>query len=265
MNEASSLNKYSLADVSGSVAAILGIDAPAGAKTTIAPLLQLADGRKADKLLMYNPDAVATWLWRSQNEHFMPVMKLTSLTLPMQAVMPSVTPVCFGTIYTGLMPEGHGIQKYEKPVLKCDTLFDAMLRAGKKVAIFAVKECSIAKIFLEREGLDYYITESDEESIGKAIELMGNYDCVTVYNGSYDSTMHRHGVLSEQAINVLNRNGVDFERCVDAAKKAWAGSNILYGWVTDHGCHDTEAGRGTHGTATPEDLDVTHFWGFEEA
>ena len=29
MNEASSLNKYSLADVSGSVAAILGIDAPA--------------------------------------------------------------------------------------------------------------------------------------------------------------------------------------------------------------------------------------------
>jgi len=265
MNETKVYNHYALADIAGTVSEILGIEPPAGGRTTIKPLIALADGRKADKLLMYNPDAVAMWLWRSHPDYFIPVTKLTQLTMPMHSHMVSVTPVNFASIYTGYVPEEHGIVKYEKPVLKCDTLFDAFLRAGKKVDIVAVKDCSIARIFLERE-LDYFITESDEESINKGIELLesGEYDCITIYNGSYDSTMHRTGVLDEKALEILDRNAIDFDRCVKAAFKGWAGSNILYGWVTDHGCHDTEAGRGSHGTDTPEDMNVTHFWGFKE-
>ena len=42
-----------------------------------------------------------------------------------------VTPVCFGTMYTGAQPAVHGIQKYEKPVIQIDTIFDALIRAGK--------------------------------------------------------------------------------------------------------------------------------------
>ena len=146
---------------------------------------------------------------------------------------------------------------------KCDTLFDALLRAGKKVAIVAVAECSIARIFLERE-LDYYITASDRESIETAIRLLGEdkYDAITLYNGSYDSTMHRSGVESEAALSVLQQNAVDFDRVVTAAKKVWVGRNALFGWVTDHGAHDDEvSGRGSHGQDIAEDRNVVHFWG----
>lgn len=71
----------------------------------------------------------------------------------MKTVMPSVTPVCFGTMYTGAQPEVHGIQKYEKPVIKIDTFFDALIRAGKKPVIVATPKCSLSNIYLERYGL----------------------------------------------------------------------------------------------------------------
>ena len=54
------------------------------------------------------------------------------LTLPLQTVMPSVTPVCFATMYTGAQPEVHGIQSYTKPVVKTDSVFDVLIRNGKK-------------------------------------------------------------------------------------------------------------------------------------
>ena len=263
MNEESARNGYSLIDIAGSVSRLMNIAPPAGARTEIAPLVNISGGRTVEKLLIYDPDAVAMWLWRKHPDFFVPVAKHTCLTLPVESVMKSVTPVCFASIYTGYKPCEHGIQKYEKPVLKCDTLFDALLRAGKKVAIVAVAECSIARIFLERD-LDYYITASDRESIETAIRLLGEdkYDAITLYNGSYDSTMHRSGVESEAALSVLQQNAVDFDRVVTAAKKVWAGRNALFGWVTDHGAHDDEvSGRGSHGQDIAEDMNVVHFWG----
>ena len=261
------INKYSLIDVAKSVAKVMGIEPPAGAKTEIEALYQLADGRIAEKALIFDPDAVATWLFQKYPELFIPVQKHTQLTLPMHAVMPSVTPVCFGSIYTGMMPCDHGIQKYEKPVLKCDTLFDAMIRAGKKVAIIASADCSIGRIFLERDEIDYYISDKETNALAnglKAIEA-DKYDLIVVYHGNYDSTMHRNGVEHPDSIAALKLNGEEFDTLVTAAKKVWKGKNALYGWVTDHGAHDTEAGRGTHGTDQPDDMNITHFWGFEPA
>ena len=99
--------------------------------------------------------------------------------------MPSVTPVCFGTMYTGAQPSVHGIQKYEKPVITIDTLFDALLRAGKKVALITYGKCSLSKIFLER-NIDYY--HFDEGGIAsvnaKAMEVILNdkHDFIVIYN-----------------------------------------------------------------------------------
>lgn len=70
--------------------------------------------------------------------------------------MPSVTPVSFGTMYTGAMPEVHGIRCYSKPVIKIDSLFDSLRRSGKRVALVAVVNSSMAKIFEERD-IDYYL------------------------------------------------------------------------------------------------------------
>jgi len=74
----------------------------------------------------------------------------------MLSVMPSVTPVCFASMYTGAMPNVHGIQAYEKPVLSTDTVFDAFIRADLKPAIVSTANDSISCIFLERD-MDYFI------------------------------------------------------------------------------------------------------------
>ena len=49
--------------------------------------------------------------------------------MPMLSVMPSVTPVCFASMYTGVMPDVHGIKFYTKPVLKIETFFDVLIKA----------------------------------------------------------------------------------------------------------------------------------------
>ena len=75
-------------------------------------------GSKIDKALIYNPDAVALWLYQKYTDKFTKVINNTRMALPMRTVMPSVTPVCFATIYSGVMPSVHGIQKYENRSLK---------------------------------------------------------------------------------------------------------------------------------------------------
>ena len=92
-------------------------------------------GRKADRALLYNPDAIALWLYQNYTHLFTGAMVNSRLAIPMLSVMPSVTPVCFGSMYTGMMPDQHGIKKYVKPVLTVDTIFDHFIRAGKKCAI----------------------------------------------------------------------------------------------------------------------------------
>ena len=103
-------------------------------------------------------------------DKFAKVINNTRMALPMRTVMPSVTPVCFATIYTGVMPSVHGIQRYEKPVLKVDTLFDRLIENGKKPVIIAPKECSMSKIFKERE-MDYIISNDSDFALTPRLKL----------------------------------------------------------------------------------------------
>ena len=170
-------------------------------------LTKLTEGRGIDRVLMYNPDAVALWIFEKYTHLFAPVMLGTDVTLPLQTVMPSVTPVCFATMYTGAEPEIHGIQSYTKPVVKTDSVFDALIRAGKKPCIVSTGNDSMSKIFLERE-MDYFIVETPDEANEKAIELIkeDKYDLIAVYNGNYDGTMHRHAPEGEESIEALKHN-----------------------------------------------------------
>ena len=66
-------------------------------------------------------------------------------------------------MFTGALPEAHGIRQYEKPVLEFDTIFDSIIRAGKRAAIESVDDSSIAKIFLE-QNIDYLIVRATRKS-----------------------------------------------------------------------------------------------------
>lgn len=123
----------------------MGIEAPGHAERPIDAIVESVKRTcgNVDRVFMYNPDAIAMWLYQKYTDLFLPLQMQINLFLPLHTVMPSVTPVCFGTMYTGAAPQIHGIMSYTKPVIKIDTLFDALIRAGKKPAIVSTEGDSL--------------------------------------------------------------------------------------------------------------------------
>jgi predicted AlkP superfamily pyrophosphatase or phosphodiesterase len=251
-----------LTSVAASLCSALGVDKPNQANEPLEALVKLCEGKGVDRVLMYNPDAIALWIFEKYTDLFTPVMLNTDVTLPLESVMPSVTPVCFGTMYTGASPEIHGIQAYVKPVIKTDSVFDALVRAGKKPCIVSTGNDSMSKIYLERE-MDYFIVETPDEANEKAVELIkeDKYDFIAVYNGNYDGTMHRYGPESEESIEALKHNIKAFETLSDAVRENWQNHKTLIGFAPDHGCHEIDGGCGSHGLYMPEDMNIVHFYG----
>ncbi len=241
----------------------MGVEAPAQSAPAAPELTAYVDeklgGRKADRIVMYNPDAIAQWV----EEKYAPLMKevpaLTEIALPLESVMPSVTPVCFGTMYTGAQPAVHGVRKYEKPVIRIDTLFDAMIRAGKRCVILGDLSCSLGKIFLERD-MDYFLYATEAEINAKAQEIIlkDEYDFIVVYNGNYDSVMHKFGPESVEALGELRANSYAFAEISAQIQRHWQKHDTLLGFCMDHGCHEIDGGCGSHGLDMDEDLHIVH-------
>ncbi len=256
-------NHVSLDQLCAALCYAMGVEKPACANEPAGDLIAYLDnawdGRRADRIFMYNPDAVAQWVTEKYPQLVKRAETYTDIAMPFCTVMPSVTPVCFGTMYTGAQPAVHGIRKYEKPVLTVDTIFDAMIRAGKKPVIVAETNCSIAKIFLERE-MDYFIYDTIEEVNAKAAELIlaDEYDFYVVYNGNYDSVMHKHGPESIEALGELVSNDHAFGMFSKMIEAHWTGHDTLVGFAMDHGCHEIDGGCGSHGLDMDEDLNIVH-------
>lgn len=256
-----------ITSVAATVADVMGLPAIAQAAAPNGAVCALARerlaGQSATRVLLYNPDAVALWIYEKYEAMFDGARRVSDLAMPMRSVMPSVTPVCFASMYTGLAPADHGIQSYTKPVLRVPTLFDALLVSGKRVALVSTAGDSISMIFLERE-MDYYIFDTVDEVNRKAHELVRNdaHDVIVVYNGNYDTTMHKFGPESDEALAQLRRNIDDYAALVAAAKVHWAAHDVFFGFLPDHGCHEIDGGCGSHGLDMPEDMNIIHFYGF---
>lgn len=238
------------------------------AANNIEPPKQAAEGLEAvadkfsspERTVIFNPDAIGQRLYQCYFEKFAPLVKYSSCAVPFASPMPTVTPVCFATMYTGTLPEIHGIKRYEKPVVTTDSLFDAFVRAGKRVALVAVDRSSMATIFTGKQ-IDYFLTPYDGEAVEKAEELIAadEYDLVSVYTQGYDDTMHRTGPESEESLAELDRQIAYYDRIAKACVQT--GRKTLLTFSPDHGIHKTDDGRGAHGLLIPEDVNTLHFFG----
>ena len=260
---------YSIGDLTPTICEINNIPFPEQCGgTPIAVVVdhaqRLFDGEgKNEKTFIYCPDAVGEIHRQHYPELLARVEKVAGIRLLSSGVMPSVTPVCFGTIFSGASPEVHGITRYAKPVLEVETLFDVAPKAGKKVAIVAGgPKCSLANIFLEREAVDYYIMANVEEVNAKAAELIieDKHDFILAYNGNYDSTMHKNGPEAAIALGELRANARTFGAFAELIKTRWKNHNTLLGFAMDHGCHEIDGNCGSHGLDMPEDLNIKHFY-----
>ena len=259
-----------ITSVTASALELFGLDVPEeieGANPVVTALAakKLGD-KKIDRAVIYNPDAVALWVYQKYTDKFTAAALVSDLALPMLSVMPSVTPVCFGSMYTGVMPSVHGIMKYEKPVLRVNTLFDGMIKAGKKAAIVSTANDSISMIFLERE-MEYFIYDTPEEVNRKALELIDEdrFDLIVIYNGNYDGTMHRWGPESPESLAALDMNIAFYDELVTKINNQWKAHDVFYGFCPDHGCHEIDGGCGSHGLDMQEDMNVIHFYGIKTA
>ena len=260
------MNTNSLDTLCAALCYAAGIEAPAQAAAAnpdlCAYLDQMNAAGKCDRIFMYNPDAVAHWVSDKSPDFIAEVKNCAPYELPLRSVMPSVTPVCFGTMYTGAQPEVHGIRTYAKPVITIDTLFDAMLRAGKKCAIVCRDGDSLSRIYNER-SMDYFYYPTMNEVNAKAAELIikDEYNLIVVYNGNYDSSMHRWGTEHPLALGALRSNSYIFAMFEALIRSHWQNHTTLLGFAMDHGCHDIDGGCGSHGLDMDEDLDILHFYG----
>ena len=259
------LNQVSLDTICSGLCYAMGIEAPEKAAAPNEALCAFVDkklaGKKADRVIMFNPDAVAQWVYEKYPHLLEEAISRTEIAIPLQSVMPSVTPVCFGTMYTGAQPAVHGIRRYEKPVIAIDTIFDALLRAGKKPVIIADTECSIGKIFQNR-NMDYFLYKTIEEINAKAVQVIleDQYDFIVIYNGNYDARMHKVGTEDVHALGELRHNSRTFGMLCELVKSHWQNHRTLVGFAMDHGCHDIDGQCGSHGLDMPEDLNIVHLY-----
>ena len=258
-------NMHSLDSLCAALCYAFGIDAPKCAAMPNDELCKYLDQKlgneKVDRIFMYNPDAIAQWIYNKYPTLFSEAKSVTEVEIPFCSVMPSVTPVCFGTMYTGAQPAIHGIQAYVKPVITIDTIFDALIRCGKRPAIVSTAGDSLSKIYLERD-MDYFIYDTIEQVNAKAAELiiLDNYDFILVYNGNYDSYMHKFGPESIEALGELRANVRTFGMFGEMIAEHWKSHNSLIGFAMDHGCHEIDGGCGSHGLDMEEDINIVHVY-----
>ena len=267
-------NSNSLTRFCATVCKAIGLEAPTCAEPGMDWVSEaLTDLCKEgfDRVMIHNPDAVGMWLQEKYPDSVTPILKHTQITVPFKSPMPSMTPVCFGTMYTGAPPAVHGIQRYEKKLITIDTFFDALARAGKKAAIVSVPVASMSNIFLDK-GADIYNCKNEAEVVAKAQELIleDKYDVLCVYTYMYDSLDHKHGPEAKESLNALYEQSIFFDKLVSCVKRNWKQHNTLVTFSPDHGVHLAEEGtlnpmgtpvKGYHGSDSPLDLNILHYFG----
>lgn len=255
-----------LTHLTGALCEAMRIPAPQNSEGVLRQLSDYVNaetnGKGVDRILIFNPDAIGTHTYEKYSSKFDEVKKYAPFELNMLTVFPPKTPVCFGSMYTGASPAVHGIQHYEKPVIKIDTIFDAMIRAGKKPCIVAVKNSSMAKIFLERD-MDYYLEDYDNEAITRALSLIkeDKYDMICVYNQEFDDVMHRSHPDSKRSQKAIDHYSLSMSLLAEAVKANWKNHDSLIGYAPDHGTHREWYLLGQHGKNIPSDMNITHFYG----
>lgn len=258
-------NRPSIATATPTIAALLGISPPSSCHAPVLERIVAAanaafDGRRAARLLVFAPDAFGDCLEESCPSVFSDFRDARTVSVPLRAELPPKTPVCYASIFTGARPSVHGIAKYEKPVLKCDTLFDALSRAGRKAAIVAVEGASMDRIFRERP-IDYFSEEYDSGVTNRTVALLcaGVHDFIVSYVQAYDDSLHRTGPFAAASLQAARATAAKYSIVRTAFDRYWSAYDRVLIIAPDHGGHATPTG-GDHSDDTPGDMHVNHFY-----
>ncbi len=259
-------NKYQLTHFAATVADAMELPLPEEFEKPVdwfSAIIRQRLGGKADRALLYHADAVGMYMWQKYTELFAPVYKHTSLSLPFESTVMSVTPVAHASMYTGLMPAQHGIQTYTRPQLACTTLYDVLLKAGLRPCILAQTDSTFLHIFAGR-NMDYFEEPNAIAIQEKAMELLSTdkYDVISIHTFDYDDAAHAYGPESKEGLNAIAIEAQGFADMAAYIEKEWQGKHrTLLTYSPDHGQHLIDGNKGSHGSKLIEDMNVLHFFG----
>jgi hypothetical protein len=224
---------------------------------------RVLDGAPIERCLVFCPDALGAHIWKRCGHHLPAVTARAGVRVPLASVLPPKTPVCFASMFTGGLPERHGIRKYERPALQCDTLFDALARSGRRAAIVAVRGSSMDTIFRSR-AVDHWSERYDDEVRDRAISVIrqDRHALVVAYQQEYDDRLHETEPFSESCLEAVRRHVESFAAIAEAAAQAWRNRHLAVVFAPDHGAHvDAVTGRGDHGEDIAADMELFHWYG----
>ena len=202
-------------------------------------------------------------MWDTHESKLREILPLVPIQVPLRAVFPPVTPVCFASIFSGAQPDVHGIHHYTRPILECDTIFDALLRANKKVAIVSVVKSSIDSIFRNR-AITYFAEKDDQSVMERTLNVIQSdeYDVIVVYQADYDDNLHKTEPFSDICIQSFEQHIHDFKKMATVANEYWQDKSHVIAFTPDHGAHiNPSTGKGDHGLDIPEDMNLFHCYG----
>ncbi|MBO7405963.1 MAG: alkaline phosphatase family protein [Clostridia bacterium] len=258
-------NHYPLTHFAATVADCMDLPLPAEYAPPVAwasSILKERLGGTADRVVLYHADAVGLYIWQKYTPLFAPVCRHTSLAIPFLSTVESVTPVAHASMYTGLDPEGHGIRTYVRPQLACSTLYDELVKAGRRAAILAMADSTFLHIFTGRP-IDYFAAANAAEIREKALELIASdrYDLISIHTFEYDNAAHAYGPESKEGLNAVSLEAEVFGDIAREMKTFADRHRLLLSYSPDHGQHLTEGGTGAHGSRRIEDMNIVHFFG----
>jgi hypothetical protein len=260
---------YSICSIAPTISRLMGLKPPADSDSDV--IEEVIDrGRdlgidRVTRCLIFTPDAIGSDLVRKHGPLFLPVVRHAPLKIQLRSVFPPKTPVCYASMFTGTLPDVHGIREYVKRPPEADTLFDVITRAGGRAAIVAVKDSSLDTIF-RRTGAEHFSETGGRAVTERAVALSeaDRHNLIVAYQQEYDDTVHGGHPESEEGLAAVRRHIADFGSIAAALKKNWNRRPYLVAFAPDHGAHfDPTLGTGAHGEDIPEDMGVTHFFGLE--
>jgi len=220
-------------------------------------------GKQISKALIYAPDAIGEMILKKHPYQVSLIKEISSIQIKLKSELPTYTSVNYASMFTGSTPEVHGINAHIKPILECDTLFDALAREEKNTALIAVEDCSNSIIF-QNKDIDYFIKKNDEEIENIAIDLIKSekYDVILVDKQDYDKILHKTTPYSDEAVVAFKKIIDSFTKLSHLFLEKYKDYNRLVTFISDHGAHVNEATqKGDHGTDLYDDVMLRHFWG----
>lgn len=255
-----SLPTFPLPALCPTVAALL--DLPAPAQTTLQPIVPITDSIvSAERVAVLAPDALGLHpftLWRQEMPFLDTLHQTRSLTL--RSIMPSITPVNFAGIVSGVELEVHGIRAFTDD-FQCETLFD-VIRASGGISAGVGQEGYTGSELLGRNADLWGKAEShtDAEVMQIALSFAQRHPrFLIVQLGSTDDIFHKYGPSSPEGVPVV--------RQIDGYLQQMVRELLSLGYAVivtaDHGQHDcdtSDSRRGTHGSASDDDTLVPCTW-----